>query len=190
MPAWEYRVLAEPAAGALQVLGAEGWELVGLDGGRAYLKRPAPSYRERVTEEQRRRALATPPTPAGPPRLLQPDLYRIFASSGHTDLVTIADRGFPVPLGPERLDLAVADGLPTVLDILRLIRPLFPPDRLVVPTEVLQTAPDRVASLRELLAGSALEAVPHAEFKHLAATARATVRTGDGTPYANVIWVG
>jgi len=192
LPAWEYRVEAVPAAEALAELGRAGWELVGLDGGRAYLKRPAPSYRERVTLAQRQRALAAPPAPAAPrdQRLLHPEVYRVFASAGHTDLVTICDRGFPVPIGPERCDLAVADDLPTVVDVLRLIRPLFPPDRLILPDEVRQAAPARVPELQALLPQTALDFVPHVEFKHLAATARATVRTGDSVPYANVLWVG
>jgi len=192
LQSWEYRVEALPDPEALADLGRDGWELVGTDAGRAYLKRPALPYRERVTLAQRERALAAPqpPVASAPPRLLHPEAYRVFAAAGHTDLITICDRGFPVPVGPERLDLAVADDLPTVLDILRLVRPLFCPDRLVVPEEVRQAAPSRVAELQALLPEAAFDFVPHVEFKHLAATARATVRTGDSVPYANVIWVG
>jgi D-ribose pyranase len=193
---WEIRVEAAADADRLSALGREGWELVGVDGGRAYFRRPAPSYRERVTLLQRERALASPPPPAAgrtPPaerRLLHPDLYRVFASAGHTDLITICDRGFPVPVGPERIDVAVADDLPTVVDILRLVRPLFPPDRLVLPEEARTACPARVAELTALLPETGFDFVPHLEFKRLAATARATVRTGDSVPYANVLWVG
>jgi D-ribose pyranase len=193
---WEYRVEPAPAAETLAAWGQEGWELVGLDGGRAYLRRPGPSYRERVTLAQRERALAAPPsrtagrTPAVRQRLLHPEIYRVFASAGHTDLITVCDRGFPVPLGPERLDVAVADDLPTVADILRLTLGLFPPDRLVIADEARQACPARIAELRALLPDAELDFVPHLELKRLAATARATVRTGDAVPYANVIWVG
>jgi len=192
---WEYRVEAAPGAEALGDLGREGWELVGLDGGHAYLRRPAPGYRERVTLAQRQRALEAPPAAAGrtPParqRLLHPEIYRVFASAGHTDLVTVCDRGFPVPRGPERLDVAVADDLPTVTDVLRLTQGLFPPDRLVVAEEARQACPARLAELQALLPHAAFDFVPHLELKHLAATARTTVRTGDSVPYGNVIWVG
>lgn len=194
MPSWEYRV-EEPLPGpeTLTRLGAEGWELVGVESGRAYLKRPAPSYREAVTLAQRERALAAPPAPAAPEgrqRLLHPEVYRIFAAAGHTDLVTVCDRGFPVPLGPERCDLALGDHLPTVPDVLRLIEPLFPPDRLILAEEVRSAAPARVDELRTLLPRTAFDFVPHLELKRLAAGARATVRTGDAVPYGNVIWVG
>lgn len=193
---WEHLVEAGPSAERLAALGAEGWELVAVDGGRAYLRRPGAPYRERVTLDQRRRALAAegPARPVRTPparqRLLHPEVYRIFASAGHTDLVTICDRGFPVPAGPERCDLALADDLPTVTDVLRLTLPHFPPDRLVVAAEAEAACPARVAELRALVPEAAIDLVPHLEFKHLAACARATVRTGDSVPYANVLWVG
>lgn len=191
MPRWEHRVEATPPEERLAQLGQDGWELVAVLDGKAYLKRPAPGYRERVTLAQRARALAADPAPTPrAPRLLHPEVYRVFASSGHTDCITICDRGFPVPLGPERLDLAIADDLPTVLDILRLTADRFPPDRLVVPEEAQVTSPGRVVALRTLLPGTPVDLVPHLEFKEIAASARATVRTGDGLPYANVIWVG
>lgn len=55
---WEHRVIAATDEQALQALGAEGWELVGVDGGKLYLKRPALPFRERVTLEQKARYYA------------------------------------------------------------------------------------------------------------------------------------
>ena len=59
--AWEYLVAAEPQ---LPELGRRGWELVAVLPGehgaaRCYLKRPAPTFRERVTGEQKRRYYAS-----------------------------------------------------------------------------------------------------------------------------------
>jgi hypothetical protein len=51
---WEYLTVAEQEAGDLNPLGAEGWELVGVNSGRLYFKRPLPSFRERVTLDQKR----------------------------------------------------------------------------------------------------------------------------------------
>ena len=50
-------------------------------------------------------------------------------------------------------------------------------------------SPERVNELRELLGDISLESVSHLALKRLASTARATVRTGDTVPYANVIVV-
>ena len=47
----------------------------------------------------------------------------------------------------------------------------------------------RVDELRALVGDVPLEVLPHVAFKHLAQTAKATIRTGDTTPYANIIIV-
>ncbi len=55
--AWEYAVASDPDEVGLNALGADGWELVAVtargDATRAFLKRPALGFRERVTLEQR-----------------------------------------------------------------------------------------------------------------------------------------
>ena len=54
--------------------------------------------------------------------ILHPALCELLAATGHTDWITICDSGFPVPIGPQRIDLALVSGIPTVLDVLRAIR--------------------------------------------------------------------
>jgi D-ribose pyranase len=121
--------------------------------------------------------------------LLHPGLHHLLASTGHTDYFTICDRGFPVPIGPERIDLALTDDIPTVLDVLKLVHADFHIDRIVIPAEVQDIAPHRVAELRAVAPGVLLYPVPHLDFKRMSHTARATVRTGDTTPYGNIIIV-
>jgi D-ribose pyranase len=121
--------------------------------------------------------------------ILHPGLSRLLASTGHTDYFTICDRGFPVPVGPERIDLALVDGIPTLLDVLRAVHAEWSIDRVVIAQEMVDVSPELVGELRALLGEVPLEPVPHLELKRLAAGARATVRTGETVPYANVIVV-
>lgn len=121
--------------------------------------------------------------------VLHPAICHLLASTGHTDYFTICDRGFPIPQGPERIDLALVDDLPTVLDVLRAVRNEFSIDRVVIATEMTEVSQVRVIALRELLGDVPLELVSHLELKRLAHEARATIRTGDTCPYANVIVV-
>jgi D-ribose pyranase len=62
-------------------------------------------------------------------------------------------------------------------------------DRVVITHEMDDISPERVAELERLLGEVPLERVSHLELKRLAETAHATVRTGDTTPYANLILV-
>lgn len=121
--------------------------------------------------------------------ILNPALCHLLASTGHTDLITVCDRGFPVPLQPERIDLALVDGIPTVLDVLTAIHKEFLIDRILVAEEMEAASPERLSALKEQFPKIRIVKIPHLELKEAAATARATVRTGDTTPYANIILV-
>ena len=121
--------------------------------------------------------------------VLNPALSHLLASTGHTDYFTVCDRGFPVPDGPERIDLALVDDIPTVLDVLTAVTAEWSLDRVLVTHEMDAISPDRVAEMRALLGDVPLERVSHGQLKRLAQSARATVRTGDTVPYANIIVV-
>ncbi|SUB14264.1 D-ribose pyranase [Pantoea agglomerans] len=45
-------------------------------------------------------------------RLLNAELSHVIARLGHTDTLTIADAGLPIPAGPQRIDLALTPGTP------------------------------------------------------------------------------
>ena len=118
--------------------------------------------------------------------VLNPALSHLLASSGHTDYFTICDLGFPVPEGPERIDLALVDDIPTVLDVLAAVIAEWSLDRVLIAHEMDAISPDRVAEMQALLGDVPFERVSHGQLKRLAQSARATVRTGDTVPYANI----
>ena len=121
--------------------------------------------------------------------ILHPGVNHVLSSTGHTDYFTICDKGFPVPDGPTRIDLALVEGVPTVLDVLRAIHAEYHIDRVLITTEMTEVSSGRVDELRAILGEIPLETLAHVEFKHLAATGKATIRTGDTVPYANIIVV-
>lgn len=121
--------------------------------------------------------------------ILHPALGTLLSSTGHTDYFTVCDRGFPVPTGPERIDLALVDGIPTVLDVLRAVHAEWVIDRVLVTEEMERVSPQRLADIRATVGDVPVHAVTHLELKRLAAEGKATVRTGDTVPYANIILV-
>ena len=121
--------------------------------------------------------------------ILNPALSHLLASTGHTDYFTVCDRGFPVPERPQRIDLALVDNIPTVLDVLAAVIAEWSLDRVLITHEMDAISPDRVAEMRAMLGDIPFEAVSHGQLKRLAQSARATVRTGDTVPYANIIVV-
>lgn len=121
--------------------------------------------------------------------ILHPALSHLLASTGHTDYFTICDKGFPVPDSPDRIDLALVEGIPTVLDVLGVIIPEWNIDRVLIAEEMTEVSPALAEELRRVLGSTPIQTLSHLELKQLGATGKATVRTGDSTPYANIILV-
>ncbi|GGJ02155.1 D-ribose pyranase [Alicyclobacillus cellulosilyticus] len=121
--------------------------------------------------------------------ILHPQLLSLLARTGHTDYFTVCDRGFPVPAHVERIDLALVDDVPTVLDVLRAVEREFSVDRIIVSDEMRMVSPGRYEVIRREFPSMNIESVPHLELKRLAAQGKAVVRTGDTCPYANLIIV-
>jgi D-ribose pyranase len=127
--------------------------------------------------------------------LLNAPLSAAVARLGHTDGLVVCDAGLPIPAGPERIDLAVTPGLPGFLAVLKAALTEMQVERAVIATEMASISPALETELRALLAEVAavqgkpvaVETVPHTDFKRLSASTRAIVRTGECTPYANVI---
>jgi len=115
--------------------------------------------------------------------ILNVQLSAAIASLGHTDTMVIADSGLPVPQGVELIDLAVVLGTPGFLPVLDAVL-----DDVVVEHVVFASEAITHEMGRELLERFPdAETVPHEGFKALTASARFVVRTGEATPYANVI---
>lgn len=121
--------------------------------------------------------------------LLNQSLSCTIAGMGHFDELVIGDAGLPIPAGPERIDLAVSEGVPSFLSVLRAVLGELQVQSAVIASEMPERSPDLYAALREALGDIPIEQVPHEAFKTRTASTRAVVRTGEFTPYANVILV-
>ncbi len=120
--------------------------------------------------------------------LLNAPLTAVIARLGHTDRLVIGDAGLPIPPGVERIDLAVRPGMPPFLTVVSTILEELAVDKALIATEMAAGSPELHAALLDLLGDIAVETLPHAEFKAATKSARAVVRTGEFTPYANVIF--
>jgi len=121
--------------------------------------------------------------------LLNQPLSEVIAGMGHFDTLVIGDAGLPIPTATHRIDLAVSAGVPPFLAVVRAVLAELQVQSAIVAQEMPVRSPELYAALRELLVDIPVELVPHEAFKAQIAHARAAVRTGEFTPYANVILV-
>ncbi|MGL4994870.1 MAG: D-ribose pyranase [Deefgea sp.] len=117
---------------------------------------------------------------------LNRDISRVLASMGHTDCIVIADCGLPIPPHVECIDLSMLLGTPSYFSVLDSILADFQVERAVLASEC-QSLNPAVAAQAQSMANIALEFVPHNELKQLTQQARAIIRTGEASPYANIV---
>ena len=117
---------------------------------------------------------------------LNRDISRILASMGHTDCIVIADCGLPIPPHVECIDLSLGRGTPSYFAVLNSILDDFQVERAVLASEC-QSHNPAVAAQAQTLSDVSVEFVPHSEFKQLTQQARAIIRTGEASPYANIV---
>lgn len=120
---------------------------------------------------------------------LNSHLSRVIASMGHTDGLVICDSGLPIPRGKEVVDLALAANIPRFLDTLRVVLQELKVEGAVIAEEMESYSNGVYDELRRMLDGVPVRTVSHEEFKRLTAddATVAFVRTGEATPYANVL---
>ena len=109
---------------------------------------------------------------------------------GHTDRIAIADCGLPVPEGTERIDLAVTFGNPRFMDVLKAVSSDMKIEAVVLAEEIKEQNPqiqELFASFETGFKPEKVEFVPHTRFKEMTKECRAVIRTGETTPYANII---
>ncbi|MFP2770449.1 D-ribose pyranase [Oceanisphaera sp. KMM 10153] len=127
--------------------------------------------------------------------LLNSHLSALVARVGHTDDIVLADAGLPIPAGPERIDLAISPGLPGLRPVLTALLSELQLESVVLAEEIKTVSPDLHRLLLNQLAEAAdvqgrdidVSYISHAAFKQQNAGASAVVRTGECTPYANII---
>jgi len=119
--------------------------------------------------------------------LLHAELSEVIARLGHGDLLVIGDAGLPIPDGPRRIDLAVSANVPRFVDVLSAVLAEMRVESAIVAEELWPTSPAIHAALRRQLGDAPVTTLPHEQFKAATRGARAIVRTGEFTPYANVI---
>jgi len=124
--------------------------------------------------------------------LLHSALSEVIATMGHGDLLVLGDAGLPIPRGaqaPQRIDLAVSRGVPSLQAVLDAVLSELQVERSIIAQEALVGPAHALPAWFPHALQIPCETLSHEAFKQRCAGARAMVRTGECTPYANIILV-
>lgn len=127
--------------------------------------------------------------------LLNAPLSYLIARLGHTDSLTICDAGLPISEELERIDLALSPNIPTFLQTFDVVVQELFIEKVVLATEIKQKNSQIYTALLERIDALAkkqgnhiqIEYVDHFIFKQQTRACKGVIRTGECSPYANII---
>jgi D-ribose pyranase len=120
--------------------------------------------------------------------ILNPRVLSLIARVRHTNTLVIADRGFPFWPEIETVDISLVDDVPTVLQVLAAIRSNCVIGKAWMAREFLRANSKKTQTrFISALKGASLNFEPHVNFKKRVPNAIGLIRTGDTTPYGNMI---
>lgn len=122
--------------------------------------------------------------------ILNMNVIKAIAAVEHTHYLVICDAGLPLPKGVEVIDLSVIRGLPSFLEVLDAVSKEFVIESFIYASEAHTKNPDLPHKMRDILKGLPEKDVQQEEFKRLTCDACTIIRTGECSPYSNVILVG
>jgi len=109
---------------------------------------------------------------------------------GHMDLMMVVDAGFPCPDHVELIDIAVAEGVPKILDVLDELRKVHSVEKIVMAQDTRDHNPTYFDKAAKAFGDDVeVEIIPHTELKERSHGVKTIIRTGDFTAWGNVMLV-
>lgn len=119
--------------------------------------------------------------------ILNAQLIGYIAALGHKDTFMVGDAGMPIPKGVPVVDLVLCGGVPTFKQTMDAILAETEIEAYTIAEEIDEKNPELLSYIHEKLSGAEEEKISHADLKKMSAECRFAVRTGEFTPYPNII---
>ncbi len=125
--------------------------------------------------------------------IINSDISRVLSYLGHTDMICIGDCGLPIPDEVERIDLALKLGSPSFMEVLKTVSEDMKIEKVYLAEEIKDSNPKVLGEIEDLIQSLnkdiEIEYIDHTELKTKTNKCKAVIRTGEATPYANIILV-
>jgi D-ribose pyranase len=119
--------------------------------------------------------------------ILNSDISEVISRMGHTDMIAIGDCGLPIPDNTKRIDLALKKSVPTFIETLEVILLELQVEEIVIAKETMDVSPKLYKQIKDTCGPVKITVITHEELKKELDSCKAVIRTGEQTPYANII---
>nr|WP_315025229.1 D-ribose pyranase [uncultured Aminipila sp.] len=125
--------------------------------------------------------------------LINSEISYCISKLGHKDCIVVGDAGLPIPDGVKRIDLALSEGIPSFVEVLKAVLSEQKIEKIVLAEEIRTVSAklhDEILSIcREAESELEIEYIPHEDFKNNTENCKCVIRTGEFTPFANIILI-
>ena len=110
-----------------------------------------------------------------------------IAALGHSDLFMIGDGGMPIPKGVPIVDLALCGGVPSFIQVMNAVVAEAEIEHYTIANEIIEKNPMLLEYIRKALPQAEERMIEHILLKKESENVKFAIRTGEFTPYPNVI---
>lgn len=120
--------------------------------------------------------------------ILNSEISKVLSDLGHTDEIVIADAGLPIPSNVVKIDLALTFSEPSFIRVLELVLADMKVESVTLAKEIETENPSQLQAIKDVLTEEEeISFMSHEKFKKELKNAKAIIRTGEATPYSNII---
>lgn len=119
--------------------------------------------------------------------IINSEISKVLSYMRHTDLICISDLGLPCPDNIKSIDLSLKLGSPSFIDVLSEIIKDIKIERIILAEEIKNNNEEVYNKILSMFENISIEYVSHNNFKQKTSDCKAIIRTGEATPYANII---
>jgi len=119
--------------------------------------------------------------------ILNSDISEVISKMGHTDTIAIGDCGLPIPEGTRRIDLALIKDVPGFIQTLKAVLIELQIEEVFIAKETAEKNKNTYNKILELANDVKINLISHEELKTKLKDCKAVIRTGEQTPFSNII---
>ena len=119
--------------------------------------------------------------------IINTPISEIFSNMRHTDSICISDLGLPCPDNVKSIDISLKMGTPSFMDVLEEVYKDLKIEHIILAEEIKTNNKDVHEKILKIFNNVSIEYVSHSDFKKKTQNCKAIIRTGEATPYANII---
>lgn len=119
--------------------------------------------------------------------ILNGEISAVVSRMGHKDLIAIGDCGLPIPDNTKRIDIALSKDIPSFIDTLKNVLLELQVEEVILAAETEENNPKIFKEIKKQIKNVKFTFISHEELKIMLNDCKAVIRTGEQTPYANII---